>query len=62
MKCFSILLADFFSSHAYFKASQFWKVLIFEPCLFQERAYYRENTVDDHSKMRFFSIFSDFHT
>ena len=33
MKCFAILLAEFFR-HAYFKVLQFWEVLIFEPCLF----------------------------
>ena len=44
MKCFAILLAEFFRQ-AYSKVSQFWEVLIFEPCLFSIRAYYQENTV-----------------
>ena len=26
-----------FSSHAYFKVSQFWEVLVFEPCLFSRQ-------------------------
>ena len=38
-----IFQACLFSSHAYFKVSQFWEVLIFEPCLFSISAYYREN-------------------
>ena len=33
------------SSHVYFKVSQYWEVLISEPCLFSISAYYRENTV-----------------
>ena len=49
MKCFPILLPEFFrhafSSFAYFKVSQFWEVLFSSHAYFQERAYYRENTV-----------------
>ena len=50
MKCFAILLAEFFR-HAYFRAMLILKCHSFGNCLFsshayfQERAYYRENTV-----------------
>ena len=50
MKCFAILLAEFFR-HAYFRAMlilsyhSFGKCLFSSHAYFQERAYYRENTV-----------------
>ena len=52
MKCFAILLAEFFR-HAYFRAMLILKYHSFGKCLFsshayfQERAYYRENTVTE---------------
>ena len=51
MKCFAILLAEFLR-HAYFRAMLILSYHSFGKCLssshayFQERAYYRENTVD----------------
>ena len=50
MKCFAILLAEFFR-HAYFRAMLILRYHSLGKCLFsihayfQERAYYRENTV-----------------
>ena len=52
MKCFAILLAEFFR-HAYFRAMLILRCHSFGKCLFsshayfQERAYYRENTVGE---------------
>ena len=44
MKCFAILLADFFM-HAYFRAMLILRYHSFGNAYFQERVYYRENTV-----------------
>ena len=61
MKCFAILLAEFFR-HAYFRAMLILRYHSFRKCLFsshayfQERAYYRENTVRNFRRLSFVEI------